>query len=158
MKTTSNGFREGFCAQHYHVQRFKVSGGSWLDLLKLDAQFFPDGRDRALVLVTRHDKVLDGIAKLRAIAGRSPVHVEAIEYCISACDGRRVVTQDFIHDFKRPALLYQEPAGTRKRTGGAFSEPWWLYHPAGPLFTTRPLNDILQSRSFGRIAGAQFCC
>jgi hypothetical protein len=150
MKKTmnNNGWRHGFCSQHYHLQRAQTTSGDWLDFRKVDAQFFPMDRESALVFVTRHEQILKGIVSLKETTGSRVRLIKEIEYCISACDGRRVVTQDFHHPFKRPVELRQ-----------VGFLPWRMVPFAGGnLFTLRPLNDILQVNSFRKVNGAQFCC
>jgi hypothetical protein len=142
----NNGWRNGVCGQHYHVQRLK-SGGAWLDLRKFDAQMFVLDPSNGIIVVTRNEKILGGLVRLQDAAGSSARRIEAIEYCISACDGRKVITEDFLHDFKRPVVLRQPDLA-----------PWHLAPIQGKLFTLRPLNDILTARSFGQMNGAQFCC
>ncbi len=140
--------RHGVCSQHYHVQRLKTENGTVIDLRKFDAQMFPMDKNHAFMVATRHERILSGLILLSVVAGSSARMIKSIEYCISACDGERVVTQDFFHEFKRSVLLRQ-PEGL---------ESWRLAPTQGPLFTLRPLNDILRVKSFGKINGAQFCC
>ncbi len=143
----SDSGRHGVCSQHYHVQRVQQNGG-WLDLQRYDAQLFVLGQRSAMIAVTRHERILNGLVRLQDASGWPALRIGAIEYCISACDGKRVVTQDFLHKFKRGVMLRQMDGG----------EPWRLQTIQGLLFTLRPLNDILKVSSFGNISGAQFCC
>lgn len=145
---TNNGWRHGFCSQHYHVQRLQCTAGEWIDFRKLDAQLFPSDRYSALLMVTRNERILAGIVPIREVTDAAVRIVKAIEYCISACDGRRVVTQDFVHTFKNAVGLRQPDRLL----------PWTITPATGNLFTLRPLNDILQVSSFKKVNGAQFCC
>lgn len=147
MKPELNGWRHGVCGQHYHIQRLKAENGSWIDLRPFDAQMFVLTIRDALVIVTRHEKILRGIVRLQDAAGSSARRIKGIEYCISACDGKRVVTEDFEHEFKRPVMIRQPDV-----------MGWHLAPIQGPLFTTRRLDEILETRCFGSITGAQFCC
>ncbi len=141
--------RHGVCSQRYHVQRLKDQSGEWLDLQHYDAQMVALNIREALVIVTRHEKVLGGLVPMQNIVGCSVRKIRGIEYCISACDGRRVITQDFFHEFKRtPAQLRNVDLS-----------PWQLFAAdGGTLFTLRPLDDLLEVKSFGAVNGAQFCC
>ncbi len=144
--TVADG-RNGLCSQHYYIQRFQEEAGGWLDLRKFDAQMVPLNARDALLMVTRHEKVLAGIVPMQNALGASSRRIRAVEYFISACDGSRIVTQDFLHKFKIPVQLRQpDPLA------------WRLRAIQGLLFTLRPLDDILDVRTFGAIQGAQFCC
>ncbi len=154
--TTSN-WRNGVCAQHYHVNRIKLKNGHWLDLRKLDAQLFPVGFESSIIVATRPEQIMSGpvslpnAAGLTGFTGKDQWLVAGIEYCVSACTGKQVVTEDFYHPFKNaPALEQDRP--------GESAPVWWLYAKSGKLFTTRPLRDMLKVDGFGKMVGAQFCC
>ena len=142
----TTGWRHGLCSQHYYIQRFQEESGGWLDLRRFDAQLVPLNARDALLTVTRHEKILSGIVPMQNVIGGVSRRIRAVEYCISACDGSRIVTQDFLHKFKIPVKLEQPDS------------VWRLSPVHGLLFTLRPLNDILDVRSFGAVQGAQFCC
>ncbi len=143
----ADGWRHGVCSQHYHVQRLQSENGEWLDLRHYDAQMFVLNARDALIIVTRHERILQGLVPMQNAVGSSVRKIHGVDYCISACDGKRIVTQDFFHEFKQTVLLRQSDV-----------LPWQLRPLQGMLFTLRPLNDILDVQTFGAINGAQFCC
>lgn len=138
--------RPGFCAQHYHLIKLDwISPGtgrlSATDFSKVDAQFFVVDRHSGQIIVTRHDRLRDGVISQKRLVGLDPVQLAAITYTITACVGRRVVSEDFIHKFAKTIWL----------------RAWMIECPKYPLWTWRPLNDLLGcDRCFGAVNGAQF--
>lgn len=142
-------WRRNVCAQHYYISRLKYGPGKWADLRGYSAEFIPLDRDAAMILVTRPDKIMAGPAPLRSVfrVPQDDIRISEIEYVVSACAGGKIVTEDFVHPFKKGADLEEQA-------------DFWLMTPAGNdyLFTTRNLDDMLGVRVFGPIQGAQFCC
>lgn len=136
------------CSQIYQLQRLK-HGSHWADFRQFDALFFPRSRKLALIILVRHDAVLSGNPPLnRFFAGAEDyVEITGIEYVVSACAGGKIVTQEFVHPFKRRPVV---STGTTN---------WKLFDLEDrDIFTTRHLDDMLRVRVFGNIQGAQFCC
>lgn len=145
------------CAQHYHVNRLRLSNGDWLDLRNLDAMFFPLSKSAALLTLSQHKDILAGAP----VIAPSPMKIEAIEYTVTACaGGNGIVTEDFLHKFKiHPRLSAKTISGDAPF--GTLPNRWKVYlleASKGSLFTTRPLDFILSSHAFGTVQGAQFCC
>lgn len=142
MKNPIDAWRRNVCGQHYYISRLKTRAG-WQDLRGIDAMFYPVTRKRAVVTMFKQT-ILDGYPEPGALNWEK---IQAIEYVVSACAGKKVVTEDFRHPFKQPPLLTHEGDGI-----------WHLETQIGNLFTTRLLNTMLSVNVFGSQIGAQFCC
>jgi hypothetical protein len=140
--------RSGYCAQHYHLisldwinpRTRRMQSTRFEDL---DAQFFVAGKHSAQIVVNRHHRIAQGLISQAAVLGLDPVRLAAITYTITACGSprsKKIVSEDFIHKFKRPVAL----------------KGWKITSGNGPLWTWRPLNDLLTCRCFGTVSGAQF--
>lgn len=149
MKQTSrqrlSSHRAGHCAQHYHLIRLDWIGAvtgrvhsTHFD--KVTAQFFVLDKHSAQIVVTDHNAISRGALAQEEMKMPSVAQVAAIAYSITACaKGRTLESEDFIHKLKEFVSLES-----------------WKLSSRGPLWTWRPLNDLLDQKVFGSVKGAQF--
>lgn len=145
-QTRTSSHRAGQCAQHYHLIRL-----DWISPLTLkvrsanfeglNAQFFVADARTAQVMVTMHEGIKLGTFPQKRVGIPNGVRLAAIAYSITACSqGRTLESEKFIHRFKAPVFLSE----------------WRIRVVSGKLWTWRRLSDLLDSKRFGNVEGAQF--
>jgi hypothetical protein len=146
----------GQLQQQYHVRRFETHQPAFpvLDFssvkipshpqpVEFTCQMFIQSLMSARLMIYRADQLLAGnYAVNRVWPIRMPIRLKSITYTISACgDGNGIETQDFVHPFYGVTMLLL--AGE-------------IRSQDGPLFKRDDLNNLLDSRAFGKVKGIQF--